>query len=113
MPMFKQAASELAAIVEQLGVELYVVYADYTLQKVDHFYPGDKVTFEPKGGGGTRFTPPFDWVEKECLQPSCLLYYTDLCGWQFPQEPGYPVLWMRTGGVHYATPPFGDIIDIE
>lgn len=52
---------------------------------------------ELEGGGGTRFTPVFDWLEKEGVCPDALLYFTDAQG-EFPsQAPHYPVLWLVKG----------------
>ena len=49
------------------------------------------------GGGGTRFTPIFDWVEREGRAPDALIYFTDAMG-EFPErEPAYPVLWLVKG----------------
>ncbi len=49
------------------------------------------------GGGGTRFTPVFDWVELQDGQPDLLVYFTDADG-QFPEQmPYYPVLWLVKG----------------
>ncbi len=49
------------------------------------------------GGGGTRFTPVFEWAEMQDAQPDLLVYFTDADG-QFPQQiPQYPVLWLVKG----------------
>jgi predicted metal-dependent peptidase len=49
------------------------------------------------GGGGTRFTPVFDWVRTRDREPDLLVYFTDAEG-EFPkQEPFYPVLWLVKG----------------
>lgn len=49
------------------------------------------------GGGGTRFTPVFDWVENQGHSPDALIYFTDAMG-EFPeQDPSYPVLWLVKG----------------
>lgn len=49
------------------------------------------------GGGGTRFTPVFDWAERQDGRPDLLVYFTDADG-QFPQQiPQYPVLWLVKG----------------
>ena len=65
---------------------------------------------EVKGGGGTDFRPPFEWVKEQGLVPDCLIYFTDMCG-PFPdRDPGYPVIWCAT------TPqegPFGKTIHID
>ena len=50
-----------------------------------------------QGGGGTRFTPVFEWVQRQDRQPDLLLYFTDAEG-EFPkQEPAYPVIWLVKG----------------
>ncbi len=63
------------------------------------FEPWDelKLPIQFKGGGGTRFTPVFDWVEKQEICPDLLVYFTDADG-EFPlQEPLYPVIWLVKG----------------
>ena len=50
-----------------------------------------------RGGGGTRFTPVFDWIEAADRKPDLLVYFTDAEG-EFPgQEPSYPVIWLVKG----------------
>lgn len=52
---------------------------------------------EIKGGGGTRFTPVFDWIEGQDLRPELLVYFTDARG-EFPKrEPDFPVVWLVKG----------------
>ncbi len=49
------------------------------------------------GGGGTRFTPVFDWAETQDMRPDLLVYFTDADG-QFPQQrPPFPILWLVKG----------------
>jgi len=50
-----------------------------------------------KGGGGTSFSPVFEWVEKAGRRPDLLVYFTDADG-TFPKaEPPYPVIWLVKG----------------
>jgi predicted metal-dependent peptidase len=50
-----------------------------------------------RGGGGTRFTPVFDWLRQEGCNPDLLVYFTDAQG-EFPkQEPPFPVIWLVKG----------------
>ncbi len=50
-----------------------------------------------RGGGGTRFTPVFDWLAQAGQLPDLLVYFTDAAG-EFPQqEPDFPVIWLVKG----------------
>jgi len=76
------------------------------------FEPWDALTLpvQFKGGGGTRFTPVFDWVEKQDMQPDLLVYFTDAEG-EFPkQAPPYPVIWLVKGR---QTVPWGQRIQLN
>jgi len=74
---------------------------------------------KPKGGGGTCYKEPFKWVEKQGLDPVCLIYLTDGDCNSFPDKsPEYPVLWVLTGDPSYyretwKNPPFGDVITMD
>lgn len=62
------------------------------------------------GGGGTRFTPVFEWVAAAGVRPDALLYFTDALG-DFPdQAPDYPVLWLVRGN---APVPFGERVQLN
>jgi predicted metal-dependent peptidase len=63
-----------------------------------------------RGGGGTRFTPVFDWLRQEGCSPDLLVYFTDAQG-EFPkQEPPYPVIWLVKGR---AGVPWGQRIQLN
>jgi predicted metal-dependent peptidase len=50
-----------------------------------------------QGGGGTAFSPVFDWVSQQDNPPALLVYFTDAKG-TFPEyEPNYPVIWLVKG----------------
>ena len=76
------------------------------------FFPWEPIVL-PKGvsgGGGTRFTPVFEWVESEPVRPDALLYFTDAEG-EFPERaPDYPVVWLVTGN---APVPFGERVQFN
>lgn len=107
-----QFAKELDSIVEEMQPErVHVVYCDAKVRKVDVFERGELVTIAPQGGGGTDFRPVFDWVEEEGIEPSCLVYLTDMAG-RFPDDnPAYPVLWGDTSNRRSA--PWGDVVQIR
>lgn len=107
-----QFSSEIRAIVEEVCPEqVYVVYCDAEIQGVDVFDWGEPVTITPKGYGGTDFRPVFDWVRDKDINPSCLVYLTDMRG-DFPDSPPeYPVLWGDTTGIF--PPPWGETVLIH
>ncbi len=102
------ARGELAEFLDEIDALHGQVRARVTLTACDaEIAPGAPWSFEPwqrielperlGGGGGTRFTPVFEWVERERLAPDALVYFTDAQG-EFPRrEPPYPVLWIVKG----------------
>lgn len=92
---------------------IQVIYCDARVNGVDQFTPGDTVQLRPMGGGGTRFTPVFDYIDSDAESdepPVCLIYLTDGLG-SFPDhEPDYPVLWASTYREEY---PFGQVVEIK
>ncbi len=63
-----------------------------------------------QGGGGTDFTPVFNWMQVNPVQPDLLIYFTDAQG-RFP--PGPPVtetLWLVKGS---ASVPWGQRIQLN
>jgi predicted metal-dependent peptidase len=63
-----------------------------------------------QGGGGTRFTPVFEWVDREMLRPDVLLYFTDAQGEFPPAAPPYPVIWLVKGR---APVPWGERVQLN
>jgi predicted metal-dependent peptidase len=62
------------------------------------------------GGGGTNFSPVFDWLTRERLRPDVLIYFTDAEG-DFPSSPPpFPVLWLVKGR---GAVPWGERIQLN
>ena len=114
-----------AALDEVLPERIDVIVCDAKVQCVQSFEPGDAVTIEAKGGGGTDFRPVFEIVddprkarehdlEEFDEPPVCMVYLTDLDG-SFPaKEPEYPVLWCVPPGVGSGRKvPFGEIVVVK
>jgi len=111
-------AKELQALASEInGISISTqperlihISCDAAVNHVAEFSPTDMFVMESKGGGGTDFRPPFDYVEKHGIAPQCLIYLTDGYG-PFPSEPpAYPVLWVMTTDV---VPPWGEYVRIE
>lgn len=65
---------------------------------------------EMKGGGGTRFQPVFEWVDRAGVRPDLLVYFTDAEG-EFPLlEPNFAVIWLVKG---QAKVPWGQRIQLN
>ncbi len=103
--------AEVRSILEgQRPERVYVLYFDAVVHKVEKFEAGQPVSLNPVGGGGTEFTPCFEWLDQHGVVPQTLVFLTDLYG-SFPsEEPPYPVLWASTGG---RKAPFGKVIPMQ
>ena len=103
--------AELTAILHEARPEaLTVVYCDTKVRFTETFSPDDAaVELHPKGGGGTRFQPAFDYFQEE--EPAGLIYFTDLQGPE-PSEPVYPVLWVTTEAATRPAP-FGESVALS
>ncbi|MFZ3046533.1 MAG: VWA-like domain-containing protein, partial [Desulfatirhabdiaceae bacterium] len=112
----EQFAGELNGVLEQFPTELTVLYVDTDVRKVDHFFQDNfPVKFvEMHGGGGTNFSPAFDWVRNYYPgDPGFLIYLTDLECHDYPKKaPGYPVLWVKTSDGRGDDPPWGELVNM-
>lgn len=59
--------------------------------------------------GGTRFEPPFEWLEEQGIKPQYMVYLTDGEA-RFPKEPDFPVIWVISTK---KQAPFGETIHIS
>ena len=109
LPTFK---AELQSIVEECQPEsTIVIMADAKVQRIDRFERGEAIEFNVEGLGGTDFRPAFEHVDREQLDPACLIYLTDGDG-VYPDEPStYPTLWAITTPDRQA--PWGETVYID
>ena len=100
-------AAELSNLLNSFGrYELKVICCDAAIQSVEtfsHDVPFNARKFKFNGGGGTAFSPVFDYLEKEQEPPDVLIYLTDGYG-DTPSKPSYPVLWGITKDGKIASP---------
>ncbi|TYT73245.1 hypothetical protein FIM25_16160 [Desulfobotulus mexicanus] len=103
--------AEVSAILSAFSGEILVMGCDMAVGGVFRLTRSD-LPMEPlfTGGGGTDFRAPFRWLEKEGLEPRCLIYLTDLACEHYPEDPGFPVLWAVCGDDTKARPPFGECL---
>jgi len=97
----QEFVSEIDAIKGQVRARITLHACDAALSEEGPwvFEPWEefKLPGRLRGGGGTRFTPVFDWLEEQGSTPDLLVYFTDAEG-EFPGgEPGFPVIWLVKG----------------
>lgn len=106
-------AGELSCVLEDFDTELCVMTCDVNVTTRQGLTRRDlPLRLEARGGGGTDFRPPFELMEKEGESPACLVYFTDMQCTRYPEEPGYPVLWV-TPQEPQSPPPFGEVVVME
>lgn len=95
-------------LIEYRPESMDVIYCDDRIQNIETFTPddGEMIILNAKGRGGTSFHPVFEHIENEETQPPVLLIYiTDLaCYGDFPDDPGYPVVWLTPEYVSKEAP---------
>ncbi len=113
LPELQQAGGEIKAIFDDVRPsKIWVVYCDAQVSHVDEFERHDEFEFARHGGGGTSFEPVFQWVDENLDRtPKVLLYFTDMCG-SFPDDPGYPTVWLNTDRSDHEAP-FGETVKVE
>ena len=102
-------SAEISGILDAYDAEITVVYFDSRVCGTQHFNRQDlPLKLEPQGGGGTDFIPAMEWVDAEMESPpDCMIYLTDLCCNSYPNDPGFPVLWVSTTE---REAPFGETV---
>lgn len=113
-------AEEIQACMDQYmndgtSKALTVIFADSKVCGVQIVNSGDKV--KPLGGGGTKFSPAFNYVEEVMGglgDASALVYLTDGESNDFPAfTPSYPVLWGLVRDNKTFNPPFGEVVKVH
>ncbi len=97
----REFVSEIDSLKAQMRAKVTLIACDSELAKDCPwvFEPWDEFVLPKsiKGGGGTRFTPVFDWAQQQDKVPDILVYFTDGEG-EFPKvEPTFDVLWLVKG----------------
>ena len=106
--------SEVDAIKANMRARITLLPCDAKLAKGSPwiFEPWEEVKLpkQLQGGGGTDFSPVFDWLDTQDQHPDLLVYFTD-CKGLFPKiVPSYPVIWLVKGK---DNPPWGQRVQLN
>jgi len=104
-----QFAAEIRTCKEDMQPKkIHVVYFDSEVAHYESYEADDDLDIRPHGGGGTAFSPVFQYIEENGIEPVACIFLTDLCCNDFGDEPSYPVLWVSTEPNGDA--PFGEVV---
>lgn len=103
-----QFAAEIRTIQEDSSpTKMHVVYFDSEVSHYESYGRDDTLDIKPHGGGGTAFSPVFEYFNEHGIEPVACIFLTDLCCDDFGDVPNYPVLWVSTDA---GTAPFGEVV---
>lgn len=106
-----QYAAEIMRVHEDLKPKtIHLVYFDSSVCGIDSFEPDDTIEIKPRGGGGTRFSPIFQAIDDNGIEPVACVVLTDLYCNDYGDAPDYPVLWVSTS--NQDTVPFGEVVPL-
>ena len=114
--LLNEFTTEIMAIREDTHPsEIKVIYFDSKVCGVETFGPDDEIKLKPKGGGGTAFSPVFDYINKQDEEPVAVVVLTDLYCNDYGKCPSYPVLWccFEKPMGSYGNVPFGEVLKIK
>jgi predicted metal-dependent peptidase len=108
---YKIFLSELRSIQECYKAEINVLECDAEVQKHYKLNKFKRAQRNMKGGGGTDFTPMFEYLKNKHIRTDVMVIFTDMYG-SFPTAK-YPfkTIWVSTSDV--STAPFGRVIRIS
>ena len=109
-----ECISEINAIKGQLRAKVTLLAVDDKISKdfpqLFEAWEEIKLNTRIQGGGGTDFTPVFDWMDAQDTPADVLVYFTDAQG-KFPDfAPNYPVIWLIKGK---SPVPWGERIQLN
>ena len=103
-----QFAAEITAIKQDMNpATIHVVYFDSKVCHYDAFSRDDSLFIKAHGGGGTAFSPVFEFIDEKGIDPVATVFLTDLHCSDFGTPPAHPVLWVSYGA---DEAPWGEVV---
>ena len=109
-----QFAAEVRCVKDDMmPTRIHVVYFDSEISHYESYGPDDALDIKPHGGGGTAFSPIFEYMLAHDIEPVATVVLTDLYCNDYGNPPDCPVLWVSNtdhGDRAYGKPPFGEVV---
>ena len=106
-----QFATEIIKVWEDhKPTKTHIIYFDSEVSHYDCFGQDDRPEIKAHGGGGTAFSPVFNYMRDNEIEPVACVFLTDLYCNDFGTEPNCPVLWVTTDA---EEAPFGEVVKME
>ena len=105
---------ELNAISQDIKPQsVTVITCDAEIQTVRRYEQGEEIEkIEVNGRGGTLVSPVFQYIEDNSLNVDNMVYLSDMCVNDYPEEPPYPTLWVSSWN-QAAPAPWGQTTYIQ
>jgi predicted metal-dependent peptidase len=108
--LLAQFFAELSSIMESFpNYEIELIEVDAKIQSHTTFYPGEPITYQVTGGGGTDFRVLFEYLSLHLPHTQAVIYFTDGHGTFPTKPPPYDTLWVMPQTLEV---PFGKVIQI-
>ena len=116
--LYNRFCSEINGLREKYKFKCIVLSCDSAITGSRIFSKYQKIDFSfVEGGGGTRFTPVFNWIQKNTKGIIGLIYFTDLQCSDYPSTiPPHDTVWMNydyKNNEYRVEPPFGKTVDMR
>lgn len=108
---YKIGLSELKSIQECYKADINIFECDAEVQKHYKLSKYKRAQRNMKGGGGTDFTPVFEYIKTKKIRMDVLIYFTDGYGTFPTAKYSFKTIWVSTSD--WNTPPFGRCIRIS
>lgn len=111
-----QFAAECRTVFEDhKPAKLHLVFFSHEVCAHDELSRDDEFVFNARGGGGTAFSPVFQYLDEHGIEPAGVVFLTDLYCNDYGNAPDCPVLWVsnvdhRDNDYGYGKPPFGEVV---
>jgi predicted metal-dependent peptidase len=67
--------------IHRRGIKTFLIQCDADIQYTGELTRESLTSLEKKGGGGTAFAPPFEYILEKNIQPELVFYLTDGYNW--------------------------------